>query len=50
LLLVTARKTAGLKPGATLLCGGQAHKRIFRMMAEGFSRVNAKREIRISKP
>ena len=27
-------KDAGLKPGATLPCGGQAHKRIFRMMAE----------------
>jgi hypothetical protein len=27
-------KDAGLKPDATLPRGGQAHKRIFRMMAE----------------
>jgi hypothetical protein len=40
LLLVAARKAAELKPGATLLCGGQAHKRIFRMMAERSGFVN----------
>lgn len=37
-------KTAGLNPGATLLRRAQAHNRIFRMMAERFPRVNAKRE------